>query len=124
MIADHSVVHSINVGWLFPELWCFVYGCVADLQVFHLTYRRQRQRYIRDSYNLKQGVADIRSGAARVVMIGNSEAPVVSDVIDGYAAMGALATDQGLLQLDADRGLRSPDPRRAARPFRPSLIPT
>lgn len=68
-------------------------------------------------YNLKQGVADIRSGAARVVMIGNSEAPVVSDVIDGYAAMGALATDQGLLQLDADRGLRSPDHRRAARPF-------
>ena len=68
-------------------------------------------------YNLKQGVADIRSGAARVVLVGNSEAPVVSDVMDGYAAMGALATDQALLDLDAGLGLSTADHRRAARPF-------
>ncbi len=68
-------------------------------------------------YNLKQGVADIRSGAARVVMVGNSEAPVVSDVMDGYAAMGALATDQALLDLDAGLNLRSANHRRASRPF-------
>ncbi|MEH6557070.1 MAG: beta-ketoacyl synthase [Oceanicoccus sp.] len=68
-------------------------------------------------YNLKQGVADIRSGAARVVMVGNSEAPVVSDVMDGYAAMGALATDQALLDLDANLNLTAANHRRAARPF-------
>ena len=68
-------------------------------------------------YNLKQGVADIRTGAARVVVVGNSEAPVVSDVMDGYSAMGALATDQALLDLDAGLSLASADHRRAARPF-------
>ena len=68
-------------------------------------------------YNLKQGVADIRTGAARVVVVGNSEAPVVSDVMDGYSAMGALATDQALLDLDAGLSLTSADHRRAARPF-------
>ena len=65
-------------------------------------------------YNLRQGVADIQSGAARVVMVGNSEAPIVSDVIDGYNAMGALATDQALRDLD---GIDTPNYRRASRPF-------
>jgi len=65
-------------------------------------------------YNLRQGVSDIQTGAARVVMVGNSEAPVVADVMDGYTAMGALATDQGLMDLD---GSDSADYRRASRPF-------
>ncbi len=65
-------------------------------------------------YNLRQAVSDIQTGAARVVMVGNSEAPVVSDVMDGYTAMGALATDQALMALD---GSSSPDFRRASRPF-------
>jgi len=65
-------------------------------------------------YNLRQGVSDIQTGAARVVMVGNSEAPVVADVMDGYTAMGALATDQGLMDLD---GSNSADYRRASRPF-------
>lgn len=68
-------------------------------------------------YNLRQGVNDIRSGQARVVVLGASEAPVVSDVIDGYAAMGALATDQALLELDRASGATEVDYRRAARPF-------
>lgn len=68
-------------------------------------------------YNLRQGVNDIRSGQARVVVLGGSEAPVVSDVIDGYAAMGALATDQALLDLDKASGATAVDYRRAARPF-------
>jgi acetoacetyl-[acyl-carrier protein] synthase len=54
---------------------------------------------------------------ARVVVVGTSEAPVVSDVIDGYAAMGALATDQGLIALDAKLGLTEPNHRRSVRPF-------
>jgi acetoacetyl-[acyl-carrier protein] synthase len=65
-------------------------------------------------YNLRQGISDIQTGAARVVMVGNSEAPVVADVMDGYTAMGALATDQGLMTLDGTEGV---DYRRASRPF-------
>ncbi|ARN76071.1 beta-ketoacyl synthase [Oceanicoccus sagamiensis] len=68
-------------------------------------------------YNLRAAVSDIKNGVARVVVIGSSEAPVESDVMEGYAAMGALATDQALLELDAKLGLNSPDHRRAARPF-------
>ena len=68
-------------------------------------------------YNLRQGVDEIKNGAARVVMVGSSEAPVVPDVMDGYAAMGALATDKALLELDVDKGLTEADYRRAARPF-------
>jgi acetoacetyl-[acyl-carrier protein] synthase len=50
-------------------------------------------------------------------MVGNSEAPVVSDVMDGYAAMGALATDQALLDLDSALNLTCADHRRASSPF-------
>jgi len=68
-------------------------------------------------YNLRQGVIDIQTGKARVVVVGNSEAPIVPDVLDGYIAMGALATDNELLELDKTLGLTSPDHRRACRPF-------
>lgn len=68
-------------------------------------------------YNLRQAINDIKTGVARVVVVGNSEAPVLSDVIDGYAAMGALATDKALLALDASEGLTEANYRRAARPF-------
>lgn len=68
-------------------------------------------------YNLRAAVSDIQNGNARVVVVGSSEAPVESDVMEGYAVMGALATDQALLELDAKQGLNSPDHRRAARPF-------
>lgn len=68
-------------------------------------------------YNLRQGVSDIQNGVARVVLVGSSEAPVLSDIIDGYAAMGALATDQALLALDAKLGLKEANYRRAVRPF-------
>jgi len=68
-------------------------------------------------YSLRQGVDDIRAGRARVAVIGASEAPILPEVMDGFAAMGALATDKDLLALDADKGLSTPDHRRAARPF-------
>jgi acetoacetyl-[acyl-carrier protein] synthase len=68
-------------------------------------------------YSLRQGVEDIRSGRARVAIVGSSEAPIVPDVIEGFAAMGALAEDKELLALDADKGRAEPDWRRAARPF-------
>lgn len=66
-------------------------------------------------YNLRQAVLDIKNGVARVVLVGSSEAPLVSDVIEGYSAMGALATAQELLALDPGRS--EPDFRRASRPF-------
>ena len=68
-------------------------------------------------YNLRQGINDIKSGAARVAVVGNSEAPINTDILDGFAAMGALASDKDLLALDAALGLTTPDYRRAARPF-------
>lgn len=68
-------------------------------------------------YNLRQAVNDIKNGVARVVVVGNSEAPIEPDVIEGYCSMGALATDKDLLDLDAKLGLTSANYRRAARPF-------
>jgi acetoacetyl-[acyl-carrier protein] synthase len=66
-------------------------------------------------YNLKQGAEDIRSGRSRVVFVGNAEAPIVPDVIEGYRVMGALAEDEALMALDGLTG--EPDHRRACRPF-------
>ncbi|MEQ8483293.1 MAG: beta-ketoacyl synthase N-terminal-like domain-containing protein [Pseudomonadales bacterium] len=66
-------------------------------------------------YGLRQGVADIRAGRKRLVMVGNSEAPVVPDVIEGYRVMGALAEDEALMALDGRSD--QPDHRRACRPF-------
>lgn len=65
-------------------------------------------------YNLRLGIDDIQSGRRRVVMVGTSEAPVTSEIADGYAAMGALATDADLMKLD---GSDKADNRRASRPF-------
>jgi len=68
-------------------------------------------------YNLRHGIDDIRSGRARVAMIGSAEAPVNPEVMEGYAAMGALATDKALRQLDGLPEDQAPDHRRACRPF-------
>jgi acetoacetyl-[acyl-carrier protein] synthase len=65
-------------------------------------------------YNLRLAVEDIQSGRRRVVVVGNGEAPLVPEVIEGYAAMSALATDENLCKLD---GVDVPDYRRASRPF-------
>ncbi|MEP0203065.1 MAG: beta-ketoacyl synthase [Halioglobus sp.] len=68
-------------------------------------------------YNMKHGIHDIRSGRARIAFIGSSEAPINPEVMEGYAAMGALATDKGLRQLDGLDADQEPDHRRACRPF-------
>jgi len=66
-------------------------------------------------YNLRQGVREIQSGRKRLVLVGNSEAPVTPEIIEGYRTMGALAEDDALLALDGrTEGL---DHRRACRPF-------
>ena len=68
-------------------------------------------------YNLRNGIQDIISGRARVAFVGSAEAPVNPEVMEGYAAMGALATDKGLRGLDGLGDDQDPDHRRACRPF-------
>lgn len=65
-------------------------------------------------YNLRTAVDDIRSGRRRVAVVGNAEAPLLPEIIEGYAAMSALATDDNLCRLD---NCSTPDHRRASRPF-------
>ncbi len=65
-------------------------------------------------YNLRHAVEEIKSGRKRMVVIGNSEAPVVPDVIEAYRTMGALVEDEQLMALDNSD---VPDYRRACRPF-------
>lgn len=65
-------------------------------------------------YNLNQAVRDIQYGTHRVAIVGNSEAPLVPEIFEGYSAMGALADDAKLKALDK---LTEPDYRRACRPF-------
>ena len=65
-------------------------------------------------YNLRLGVDDIRAGKRRVVVVGCTEAPVVPEVIEGYATMGALGTAENLRKLD---NVTECDYRRASRPF-------
>ena len=68
-------------------------------------------------YNLQLAVNDIRSGRRRLVVVGNSEAPVTPEIMDGYTTMGALATDSDLRGLDELMESEDPDWRRACRPF-------
>jgi len=68
-------------------------------------------------YNLRQGIFDIQSGRSRIAIVGNSEAPITPEIMEGYAAMGALASERGLRELDGLGPEDEPDHRRACRPF-------
>lgn len=65
-------------------------------------------------YNLQAAAEDIESGKCRVAVVGCAEAPIVPELIDGYATMGALASEDKLRKLD---GTGEVDPRRTSRPF-------
>ncbi|HEX7763909.1 MAG TPA: beta-ketoacyl synthase, partial [Cellvibrio sp.] len=65
-------------------------------------------------YNLQAAADDIASGKCRVALVGCAEAPIVAEIIDGYATMGALASEDKLKKLD---GVDEADPRRTSRPF-------
>jgi acetoacetyl-[acyl-carrier protein] synthase len=65
-------------------------------------------------YNLRSAVEDIASGRCRVAVVGNAEAPILPEVVDGYATMGALASEEKLQKID---GATPTDPRRSSRPF-------
>lgn len=70
-------------------------------------------------YNLQKGIEQIASGKARVAIVGNSEAPINQECIEGYGAMGALATEDGLRQIEGKTEMTQEqvDFRRASRPF-------
>lgn len=65
-------------------------------------------------YNVRAGCEEIAAGRKRLVLVGNSEAPIVPEVIEGYRTMGALMEDEQIMSLD---GSDTPDHRRACRPF-------
>jgi acetoacetyl-[acyl-carrier protein] synthase len=65
-------------------------------------------------YNLRAAVEDISNGRCRVAVVGNAEAPILPEIIDGYATMGALANEEKLKKID---GTDTTDPRRYSRPF-------
>ena len=68
-------------------------------------------------YNLEQAAYEIRTGRRRLVIVGNSEAPITPEVMEGYSTMGALTTDAALRNLDGLSDSATPDWRRACRPF-------
>ncbi len=68
-------------------------------------------------YNLEHAVKDIQAGRRQVAIVGVSEAPITPEVMEGYRTMGALADDEGLLELDAHLGLSEPRYTHACRPF-------
>ena len=68
-------------------------------------------------YNLQAAISDITAGRRRVAVVGNAEAPLLPEVMDGYGAMGALASDENLRKLDGLSPDQEPDHRRASRPF-------
>jgi len=65
-------------------------------------------------YNLRAAVEDIIAGKCRVAVVGCAEAPILPEIIDGYATMGALASEDKLKKLDNSE---QTDPRRTSRPF-------
>ncbi len=65
-------------------------------------------------YNVRAGCEEIVSGRKRVVLVGNAEAPIVPEVIEGYRTMGALMEDEQIMSLDNSE---TPDYSRACRPF-------
>lgn len=68
-------------------------------------------------YNLRLAKEDIESGRRRIVVVGNAEAPLVPEIVEGYNAMTALATEQNIRDLDGRSADEPADLRRASRPF-------
>jgi len=64
--------------------------------------------------NLRHAVSDLQAGKIRVAMVGNSEAPIVPELMDGFGTMGALATDENMRKVYGEEQV---DHRRASRPF-------
>ncbi len=68
-------------------------------------------------YNLELAIKEIRSGRRRVVIVGNAEAPILPEILDGYRAMGALADDSRLLNYSQNDSISHDDRAKSCRPF-------
>lgn len=68
-------------------------------------------------YNLKLACDDIRSGKRRIVLVGTSEAPLEPEIVEGYNAMTALATEKQLRKLDKLEPHQATSFQTASRPF-------
>jgi len=65
-------------------------------------------------YVLQAAVRDISSGRRRVAIVGNAEAGVTPEIMEGFSNMSALGSDENICKLD---GTEQPNLRRASRPF-------
>ena len=65
-------------------------------------------------YVLQAAVRDIRNGRRRVAVLGNAEAGVTPEIMEGFSNMNALGSEENLCKLD---GTDTADLRRASRPF-------
>ncbi|MDF1762871.1 MAG: beta-ketoacyl synthase [Oleibacter sp.] len=68
-------------------------------------------------YNLRLAQDDIRSGRRKLVLVGNSEAPLIPAIVEGFNAMKALATEARLRAVDKLSPEDKVDFTRASRPF-------
>ena len=68
-------------------------------------------------YNLHNAVDGIQEGRYKVAIVGGADCPITPEVIEGFRAMGALAEDQGLRELDRLDDTDTPNYRRTSRPF-------
>ena len=64
--------------------------------------------------NLRHAISDIEAGKIRVAIVGNSEAPITPECMDGLTTMGAIASDDNMIRA---YGSEEIDYRRASRPF-------
>ena len=68
-------------------------------------------------YNLELAIKEIQSGRRRVAIVGNSEAPILPEIMEGYKAMGALAEDSRLLNFSSTGTIEHLDRARSCKPF-------
>ena len=68
-------------------------------------------------YNLHNAIDGIQEGRYKVAIVGGADCPITPEVIEGFRAMGALAEDQGLRELDGLSDTDTPNYRRTSRPF-------
>jgi len=68
-------------------------------------------------YNLELGMNEIREGRRRVAIVGNTEAPLVPEIIDGYKAMSALADDARIMTLNQTDRIEHWHRATSCRPF-------
>lgn len=68
-------------------------------------------------YNLQHAVEGIQEGRYLIAVVGGADCPITPEIIEGFRAMGALAEDAGLRELDGLAANTIPDYRRTSRPF-------